>query len=105
MVRQRRNGAGLDIGREAGLNTDAMLGKKIHQRAVFNRFYAMADTLGAQLADRLPDAFRTSRFTRMHRYAETGVARLRKVAEELAAGKAQLIARQIDGGDVIAVRQ
>ncbi|MNC53075.1 hypothetical protein D3C75_1024600 [compost metagenome] len=65
----------------------------------------MTNTLGAQLTDRLPDALRPCGFTGMHGDVPACVASAVKVGEEQTAREAQLITRQIDGGDVIPVRQ
>ena len=105
MLRQRRHGAGLDVGGQAGFDADAVFRQEVHQCRIFDRFHPVTDTLGAQLADRLPDAFRAGGFARVHGDAQAGVARAVEVVEEQAAGEAQLIARQIQRGNAVAVRQ
>lgn len=82
-----------------------MFCQEIHQRRIFYRLDAVADTLGAQFANRLPDAFRPGGFAGMHGDAQASVARTVKVAEEQAAGEAELVASQIQRGDAVAVCQ
>lgn len=50
-------------------------GEIIHQRRILHRLHAVADTLGTQFANRLPDAFRASGFARMNGDAPAGTAR------------------------------
>ena len=105
VLRQRCYGAGLNVRRQARLNPDTLLRQEIHQGAVFYRLHAVTDTFGAQLADGLPDAFRASRFTRVHGNVPAGIARAVEVGEEQAAREAQLVTGEIDGGDGIAMGQ
>lgn len=65
MCSQIRHGAGLNIGGQTGFNTNLLLGEKIHQRPIFNGFYAMSNTLRPQFTNRLPDAFRSGSFACM----------------------------------------
>src|SRR5690606_3300628 len=96
MLRQRSDSAGLDIRRQAGFDANTWFRQEIHQCAIFNGFYTMADTLTAQLANSLPDAFRACRFPGMNRNMPACVACTVEVREEQTAREAQLIARQID---------
>ncbi|MOA33586.1 hypothetical protein D3C78_1548930 [compost metagenome] len=105
MLRQRRHGAGLNVGRQTRFDTDAMFGEEVHQCRILNRFHAMANTFGTQFADRLPDAFRTRGFTCVYGDAQAGVAGAVEVAEEQAAREAQFVAGQIQCGNTVAVRQ
>ncbi|MNP16776.1 hypothetical protein D3C76_1091840 [compost metagenome] len=65
----------------------------------------MTDTFGTQLADGLPDALRTRRFTGMDGNVPACIPGAIKVGEEQTAREAQLVARQIHGGDMVPVRQ
>ncbi|CCJ88443.1 hypothetical protein BN132_371 [Cronobacter turicensis 564] len=105
MMRQRRHRTGLNIRGQAGLNADPLFRQEIHQRRIFHCFHAVADTLGAQLANRLPDALRACGFTGVNGDMPARVTPAVKVIQEQAAGEAQFIARQIQRGDVIAMRQ
>ena len=93
MRSQRGNGAGLDIRRQTGFDTDSLFDQKIHQRAIFHGLHAMTDTFGAQFANGLPDALRARRFASMYGNMPARITRAVKVREEQTAREAKFIAR------------
>lgn len=82
MCRQLCHGAGLNIGGQTGFNTNLLLGEKIHQRPIFNGFYAMSNTLRTQFTNRLPDAFRPGSFACMDGNMPARITRAVEVRKE-----------------------
>ncbi len=82
-----------------------MLSQEVHQGAIFHRFNTVANTLGTQFTDGLPDAFRTRRFTRMNGNMPAGITCAVEMREEQAAREAQFIPGQVDCGDRVTMRQ
>ena len=65
----------------------------------------MTDTLGTEFANRLPDALRACGFTGVNGDMPARVTSTVEVVQEQAAGEAQFVARQIQRGDMVAMRQ
>ncbi len=103
MLGQRSHGAGLHIRGQARFNADLMFGQVVHQGRILYRFDPMTDALRAQLADGLPDTFRSGRFASVDGNMPASVAGLIKMVEEQRAREAQLITGQIQRGDALAV--
>ncbi|SQI93955.1 Uncharacterised protein [Klebsiella oxytoca] len=103
MPGQRRHGAGLDIGGQTGLNADALRGEIVHQRRVLHRLHTVADAFGSQLANGLPDAFRTGGFACMDRDPPARIARAAEVLHKQIPREAKFIAGEVEGGNAVAV--
>ncbi len=105
MFGQARHRGGLDVGGEAGLDADAVLGQIGHQGRILNRFDTVANTFGTQLANGLPHALGAGCFTGVHGDAHACIAHLAEVVDKEFSREAQLVTGQIDGDQLVAMGQ